>query len=768
MLLQVALPVPLYRVFDYLDAPNHEGDRELPKVGVRVKVPFGTQKIIGIVVSHIHPKDSDVPQNKLKPIIAVIDKEPLLDEYFFKLAYWLSSYYHHPFGDTVAVMLPTLIRSGEVVEDTLWQYRMSLSADDTLIKKTLSKTAKKQWADLSIIRENPNCTTQALKVLGVSEKNVAMFLERNLIERYAMPKMLPPLPKIRQESLTLNDEQQAALSVIEHGIKTNKYQGVVLNGVTGSGKTEVYLQAMQQVLEQGKQVLIMVPEIGLTPQSRERFSARFQANVVVLHSALNDKERLAGWQACRQGWAQIIIATRSALFYPFVNLGIIIIDEAHDTSFKQQDHLRYHACDVALYVGVLKQIPVVLGTATPSLEQIKLIRDGKLVECQLTKRAGGASPPAFRLVDMRVGTRWQMDMAGESRDTELAHETVQAVRETLARGEQVLMFLNRRGYAPILLCAACGWQADCIRCSSHLTLHKDPFKKARHVNERYLYDYLKCHHCGYQVMTPSTCPSCHSSNLIHLGQGTGQLYERLHAIFANPQTVQHPYPIVQIDRDTVRGQGGVRGAWDKIYERVRSDEPMILVGTQMLAKGHHFPNVTLVVIVNSDSGFLSSDFRSPEHTAQTIMQVAGRAGRAGRTGQVLIQTFNPNNPLLLDLIKCGYTKFADDLLLERQALGLPPYSHAVLVRAQAQQLDVANNAIIAAKNHLPKDHPFAVIAPVQAPMVKKNNRFHVHLLMLAKERRVLHELLSWWWHDVLSLPSTKNVKMSIDVDPMGW
>lgn len=758
MLIQVALPVPLYRLFDYRVIGV------LPKVGVRVKVPFSHQELIGIVVGHVHPNDSDVPQNKLKSLIDVIDDEPIFDEYFFKLARWLSSYYHHPFGDTMAVMLPTLIKAGVDVSDDIRRYRVPAHVDDDFVKNVLSKTAKKQHANFAIIRDNPNATKYTLHMLGVTEKNLALFAQKGLIECHTTPNTPPPQVQMAQEPLTLNDEQRSALMQISQSIHDGCYRGILLNGITGSGKTEVYLHAMEQVLAQGRQVLIMVPEIGLTPQNRTRFLARFRANVVVLHSALNDKERLLGWQACRQGQAQIIIATRSALFYPFANLGLIIVDEAHDTSFKQQDHLRYHACDVALYVGVLKQIPVVLGTATPSLEQIKLSHDNKLYECKLTKRAGNATPPTFDLVDMRVGTLWQTDMAGESRDTKLSHQTVQAVRDTLERGEQVLMFLNRRGYAPILLCGACGWQADCVRCSSHLTLHKNPFKKARHANEQYLYDYLKCHHCGYQVVTPKICPGCHSPNLVHLGQGTGQLYERLHGIFANPQTVQNPYPIVQIDRDTVRG----KGAWDKLYERVSTGEPMILVGTQMLAKGHHFPNVTLVVIVNADSGFLSPDFRSPERTAQMIMQVAGRAGRAGRAGKVLIQTLNPDNPLLLDLIRQGYDKFAHDLLAERCELGLPPYSHAVLIRADGNRLDAAKNAIIGAKNHLPNAHPFAVLAPIDAPMVKKNNRFHVQMLILAKERKVLHDVLAWWWQDVLALPSSRGVKMTIDIDPMGW
>lgn len=756
MLLQVALPVPLYRLFDYV-CPF-----ELPEVGVRVRVPFGRQELIGIVMAHVDA--SDVPEHKLKPIIEVLDNKPIFDEYLCRLALWLATYYHYPLGETIAVMLPTLIKAGQSPDDTKYRYRASPLATDEFIKATIKKTAKKQHADFCLIADNPDSTKEFLKNLGVSERNLTILAEKGLIECHATPQSLPPPATLKGSPLPLNDEQASAFATICKPLDEGVYQGILLNGVTGSGKTEVYLQAIEKVLNTGKQVLILVPEIGLTPQSRERFLARFRASVVVLHSGMNDKERLAGWQACRSGVGQIVIATRSSLFYPFANLGLIIVDEAHDTSFKQQDHLRYHACDVALYVGVLKKIPVVLGTATPSLEQIKLVAEGKLTECVLTKRAGGAVEPVFHVIDMRLGTLWQTDMAGQSRDTELSVQTVQAVRETLGRGEQVLMFLNRRGYAPILLCGACGWQADCVRCSSHLTLHKNPFKKARHANEQYLYDHLKCHHCGYQVVTPTLCPACHSGNLVHLGQGTGQLFERLHGLFSNPQMNLTPYPVVQIDRDTVRG----RGAWDRLYEQINTGEPMILVGTQMLAKGHHFDKVTLVVIVNADAGFLSPDFRSPEHTAQTLMQVAGRADRAGQAGRVLIQTFSPDNPLLTHLIKHGYGKFAQELLAQRQDLGLPPYTHAVLIRADAHKLDIAKDAIMGAKNHLPNPHPFAVLAPIDAPMVKKNNRFHVQMLILSKDRKILHAMLSWWWQEVLALPTSKGLKMAIDIDPMGW
>ena len=555
---------------------------------------------------------------------------------------------------------------------------------------------------------------------------------------------------------TLTDEQAEAVQAVTTALDTGRYQGFLLQGVTGSGKTEVYLRAIAHALALGKQVLILVPEIGLTPQTEERFSARFRAHILVLHSGLNDSERLAGWQACSDGQAQVIIATRSALLYPFAHLGLIIIDEAHDASYKQQDHLRYHACDVALYLGARLKLPVLLGSATPSLEHLHLCDTGKLTPLTLTERAGGALLPRYHLIDKRHGSHTHSDVHGQAVQGELATRTVHEMRTRLARGEQVLVFLNRRGYAPVLLCQACGWQADCPRCTSHLTLHKGAL--STHAGR------LKCHHCNWQAPAPSHCPSCHSTNLAPLGTGTSQLYEQLHALFGNPQVTASTYPILQIDRDTTRKKGD----WTRIYDTVLAGEPMILLGTQMLTKGHHFPDVTLVVIVNADGGFLSPNFRSPEHTAQQIIQVAGRAGRGDKAGDVFIQTLQPDNPLLLRLVQNGYPALARTLLSERQLLGLPPYSHAVLISAQHRDYTSAKNAIISAKNALPSPHPFAVLAPIDAPLLKKNNQHHVQMLILSKTRPPLHELLSWWWAHIQSLPDSKGVRLSLDVDPMGW
>lgn len=753
-LLRVALPTPLYRLFDYLCPIHHLTDGALPAVGTRVRVPFGRQELVGIIVAHIDPEHSDIAPHKLKAIHECLDDTAIIDDELQHLATWLSSYYHYPLGETLSVMLPSLINQGRPIiqKHTFW--RLAEHAHD-IVHEQLGKRAQKQWQVFHAIANNPPHIHEAKLIeLGINKTQLKILADKGLI--HATSDTIEPMPPapvaLKDAPLTLNDEQQMALDAISQAIDHHRYQGILLNGVTGSGKTEVYLHAMWQALSAGKQVLILVPEIGLTPQTKARFGSRFCANICVLHSGMNDGERLQGWQDCKTGQAQIIIGTRSSILQPFYQLGLIIIDEAHDTSYKQQDHLRYHACDVAMWRGYQLNIPVVLGTATPSLEQLKLAQDGKLFEQRLTTRAGNATHAPLRLIDIRLGTQHITQINGEIQHTPLCDESVHQIRQHLAKGEQVLVFLNRRGYAPILMCDACGWQADCPQCDAHLTLHKQHFS------------YLKCHHCGFQTQSPHNCPECNSRNLHDIGFGTSKLSEQLHAIFGNPQTSEQLYPIWQIDRDTMRK----KGTWEAMYERILTGEPAILVGTQMIAKGHHFPNVTLVVVVDADLGFLSPDFRSPEHTAQRIMQVAGRAGRADKSGEVLIQTRQPSNPLLMTLIKHGYLAFAQTLLKERQLLGLPPFAYAALIRIESPDLNRARNAISAIAQHLPDTPDLIKSGAIDAPMGKKNNRYHTQLLLLSTNRKTLHATLSEHWQTLLELPSSKSVKVSLDIDPMGW
>ena len=745
MFIQVALPVPIDSVFDYTI------DGVLPPIGARVRVPFGSRKLIGIVVAHA--EQPSIAAQKLKAVLEVLDTEPLVDTPVLSLAQWLSRYYHYPLGDVLAVMLPTLLRQGaplKTYEQIYWQpVREAVDTD-------FSASATKQRQQFGLFehyyRQYLATNAPTNSTLGIPE-NVLLDagIERAFLQKFADKGLIsavsaPPAPaghaRLANQPHELNPEQQQAVNAIHQAIDAQVYQGFLLNGVTGSGKTEVYLQAMQRVLEQGKQVLILVPEIGLTPQTRRRFSERFVANLVMLHSGLNDTIRLAGWQACRDGSAQIIIGTRSTVLYAFANLGLIIVDEAHDGSYKQQDSLRYQATDVALYRGYQLGCPVILGTATPSLESLQLVNQAKLTELRLTARAGNAQSAPLQIIDARQ-QKWQYGMA---------QNLINAIQTTLDKDEQVLVFLNRRGYAPILLCDACGWQADCPRCDAHLTVHLQPIP------------ILKCHHCDWQNAIPRQCPDCGSTNLDPVGMGTSRLVEGLGVLF--PEV-----PIIQIDRDTTRR----KNSWENLYQQIADNPKAVLVGTQMVAKGHHFPNVTLVAMPNVDRGFLSADFRSPEHTAQLIIQVAGRAGREDKIGRVLIQSLQPDNPALLNLVRYGYQYFARQLLAERQLLGLPPITHACLLRVESKSLEKNTAVLQQALALLPNrvtltQSGIAVHGPIDAPMAKKNSRFHSQLLLLSQQRSTLHTLLDNWWPMVqqLSIVKTTYARLSLDIDPMGW
>ncbi|MGA6101901.1 primosomal protein N' [Psychrobacter pocilloporae] len=762
MLVQVALPVPLYRVFDYslpadmLASP----DRLMPLIGSRVEVSFGRQTLIGIVIAHVSEDESCVPVNKIKPINKCLDADPILDPSMLKLAYWLARYYHYPLGDVLAVILPSLVRQGKPLDLLITHWRILPHITDDDFRANAKK--QKQQFDMLKLHGERGASEDVLLLEGMQRAFLKTLEDKGLIERYIQTKQSPSPVKLAKMPLDLNDEQKLAVDAIVAAHKSEIYTGFLLNGITGSGKTEVYLQAMQAVLEAGKQVLILVPEIGLTPQTRARFASRFAAHIVLLHSGLTDTHRLQGWQDCRTGHAQIIIGTRSAVLYPFAALGLIVVDEAHDGSYKQQDTLRYHAADVALYRGLQHNIPVILGTATPSLEHLKLVEDDKLVECQLLTRPGNAKPATMQLIDARLqSTHQQAQHDGARYDTGLTDSMIGAIKQTLEAGDQVLVFLNRRGYAPVLLCEACGWQADCPRCDAHLTVHYNSLAQRSGYSGS---SYLKCHHCDWQAYTPTVCPDCGSQNLDAKGMGTTRLSENLHAIFANPQTSKVIYPIIQIDRDTTRR----KDSWENIYQQINQGDPAILVGTQMVAKGHHFPNVTLVCLPNADRGFLSADFRSPEHTAQLMIQVAGRAGRGDKAGRVLIQTLQPDNELLLKLVKDGYLSFARELLQERKMMGLPPHSYAALIRCEGKTLAATTQALKDAIAHLPSRHNLAVLGPIDAPMSKKNSRYHAQLLLLAKDRQQLHLVLHQWWQPVLALPSAKYLKLTLDIDPVGW
>lgn len=527
--------------------------------------------------------------------------------------------------------------------------------------------------------------------------------------------------------LQLNIKQQQAIAQISQSQGFNTF---LLDGVTGSGKTEVYLQVIENIIQE-KQALILVPEIGLTPQTIARFQERFAVPIAILHSKLTPKERLNNWLMAKAGIAKIIIGTRSAIFTPIKTLGIIIIDEEHDLSFKQQSGLRYSARDIAVMRGKLENVPVVLGSATPSLESLYNVDKKNYQRLHLPERAGNAIHPDFHLIDMRN----QKFTAG------LSEQLIQKIQQHLTQAGQVLLFLNRRGYAPVLLCHNCGWTAECSRCDAKMTLHQKP-------------KYLHCHHCGTTKPVSTVCPSCNSKQIISMGLGTERVEETLTNIF--PDT-----PLIRIDRDTTRRKGSMQ----KMLTDIQNNNCQILIGTQMLAKGHHFPNITMSAIINADSGLLSSDFRAQEHMAQLIIQVAGRAGRAEKPGEVYIQTYNPHHPLLLTLIEQGYHAFTIQNLTERKNAALPPYNYFALIRAEAKNTTAALQFLEQLKQTTTLTN-IQLLGPIPAPMQRKAGFYRAQLLLSSKSRNNLRQSLNALTQYIETSKAARKVRWSLDVDPL--
>ena len=542
---------------------------------------------------------------------------------------------------------------------------------------------------------------------------------------------LPAISALSDVAPILNAAQQTAIEKIIAAKKI--FRVFLLDGVTGSGKTEVYLHAIKEILADEKQVLVLVPEISLTPQTIERFRARFQVPVVALHSGLTEQARLHGWLAARTGAASIIIGTRSAVFTSFANLGLIIVDEEHDTSFKQQDRFRYHARDLAVMRASIQQIPIVLGSATPSLESLQNAKRERYEYLNLPERAGTACLPVFQVINL------QQHKADEG----LSMPLVNAIREHLAQDNQVMLFLNRRGFAPVLYCTSCTWIAPCKRCDVRMVYHRKPLR-------------LHCHHCDAQTPVPACCPECKMSTLEPVGLGTQRLEQVLQTYFPD-------VPILRVDRDNTRR----KGTMDTLLEQINTNQKAILLGTQMLAKGHHFPNVTLVGIVDADNGLFSADFRAAEQMGQLLLQVAGRAGRAEKNGTVLIQTRYPDHPLLQILIQQGYTHFSDHLLAERQQALLPPFAHFAIFRAEAYEEQQAVQFLTKIKDIcLTVPGLVEILGPVPALIAKRKGLHCQHLLLKAENRGPLQDSLKNLLKAIEKFTTHTKVKWTLDVDPV--
>lgn len=721
----IALPTPVRRTFDYL-CPD-----PLPLPGTRVRVPFGQRTLVGWVMAAVA---TETPaERSLKPVQDVLDEAPLLSPALWSVVVWAAQYYQHPIGDAVSQAFPVLLRQGAPAESAhppLWHLTERGRA---LTPQALARAPRQQALWQQLVDVPSGMSAETLRHLGFSAALLKSLADKGVLAAQAPEPVVWPQPVTATPGLTLGAEQAAAVAYLE---ARQGFSVTLLHGITGSGKTEVYLQAMVPVLAQGRQVLVLVPEIGLTPQTVARFRARFRVPVVALHSGLTDHERLQGWLAARAGEAGIVIGTRSAVWVPLARPGLLIIDEEHDLSFKQQEGFRYHARDVAIRRAQQENLPVILGSATPSLETLANAQAQRYARLPLSVRAGAAQPPRWQVVDVR----------GEVLKAGLSPAAQRAIADTLAAGQQVLVFLNRRGYAPVLLCHDCGWQAPCPRCDARPTLHHSPPR-------------LHCHHCGYERRPPAHCPDCGSTDLRPLGVGTERLEEHLSAAFPD-------VPLWRVDRDTTRR----KGSFDVLRQRMAQPGPALLVGTQMLAKGHDFPQVTQVVIPDVDSGLFSSDFRGAERLVQLLVQVGGRSGRGATAGSVLLQTHQPDHPLLTTLLTEGFLPAARALLAEREALTLPPFTAMALLRAEATGLAApmafCQQAAQAARHRGAAFPPgLSVWGPIPAPMTRRAGQVRVHVVLRHPRRAVLQALLNQWVPDLEGLPESRRVRWSLDVDP---
>ncbi|MDH3614934.1 MAG: primosomal protein N' [Gammaproteobacteria bacterium] len=727
-LLNIAVNVPLSREFDYL--PPNTGT--LPAPGCRVLVPFGRRQQVGLVLGHSN--ESSLPAGKIRHCNAAIDESPLLTAADLRLIRFTSAYYHHPIGEVVAAALPALLRQGKALHPTVETIAVSDVGERQDIG-TLARRAPKQAELLEVLIDagGNGCDADRLSEELPNWRRAATALfEKGYITRFDARAIDfdETLAITAADSLTLNDDQQRALATLR---ASDSFGAYLIDGVTGSGKTEVYLQRMRDIIDQGKQVLVLAPEIGLTPQLVARLRNRLGIEPALLHSGLTDIERLMAWRAARSGAARLVVGTRSAVFTPLRNPGLIVVDEEHDHSFKQQEGLRYSARDLAIVRAKYLDIPVILGTATPTLEMLKHCHDGNYKHVRLPVRAGGAEPPSFRLIDT-VRTPATDGISEPLSD---------AIGSHLLAGGQALIFLNRRGFAPTLICASCGHIAGCERCDSRLTVH------ARSQQ-------LRCHHCGAARALDTRCAECGEA-VKPLGEGTERLEEALRIRF--PEKT-----ITRVDSDSTQKKGAIRD----VLEQATQGGADILVGTQMLSKGHHFPKLTLVGIVNADQGLFGTDFRSGERMAQSIVQVAGRAGRESRRGEVLIQTAFPEHPFWSTLIDGGYEKVADEALAEREATGWPPFSRLALIRSAAHRHNDALEFLEVAKRSLAYkiDDTLRILGPVDAPMARRAGRYRAQLLLQSSDRQTLHNLLRELRPALEQEPAARKVRWSIDVDPI--
>lgn len=727
-ILRVALDVPLATLFDYLDAGSDV------RVGQRVLVPFGRRRVVGVVVERVDT--SDFPASRLKAIELAYEEEPPIPPTTVRLLRFCADYYHFPFGQALHAALPSRLREARPASlPTRTGYRLSDAGSKAGVDAIPARASVQRKIYLAL-QQNGLMESVTLASIAPGWRPVLrQLMDKGWVESLAIEHLAPVLsPPVFTTAQQLNAEQQQVVQQVQAA--DEGFRVWLLYGITGSGKTEVYMHLLERKLKDADaQALVLVPEINLTPQLEARFRSRFpNLPIVMLHSQMNESERLHGWLLAQSGVARIVIGTRLSVFTPLRRLAIVIVDEEHDASYKQQDGMRYSARDVAIMRGKMAGVPVLLGSATPSLESWHNAQTGRYQLLTLTERAvTSAALPSIRCLD----TRLQPPQDG------IAPALIAAIQQRLDRGEQSLLFINRRGYSPVLLCSSCAWVAPCTRCSARLVVH---------LRERR----LRCHHCGHEQRPPAQCPSCGNPDLHPTGHGTQRLEDVLARLFPQAR-------ILRVDRDSMRRKGAVK----EMTAQVHANEVDILVGTQMLAKGHDFPDLTLVGVVDTDSALFSPDFRAAERLFAQLMQVGGRAGRGAKPGEVLIQTAFPDHVLFHALQRHDFGAFATGLLEERLMAHFPPYCHEAVLRAEATDFaTVATFLAEADRSGRPIAGKVTLYEPVRPQMERLKGMERAQVLVQAGSRRELQHFLQAWVARLREAPHSGKVRWSVDVDPL--
>jgi len=723
LIAEVAVAAPIKKTLSYLVPPDLE---PAAKVGVRLQVPLGRRRSVGFLLELTRGNGKG-----LKAVREVLDEEPLFPQSLIPLFRRAASYYLHPVGQVISTALPAGLSGRGSAPPILREkvYRATDCEDrprgelQRQVLGAICDAGELSLAELRARFDAPHAPLARLVELGM--------LEMREEERLRDPFLSWPLsPEVPPE---LAPAQREVLDRLAPWLASPRFATALLHGVTGSGKTEVYLRAIDAVLAEGRQALVLVPEIALTPQLVGRFRNRFsgRAEISVLHSGLSDGERYDAWRTVSRGDADIVIGARSAIFAPLSRPGLIIVDEEHEASYKQSEGFRYHARDLALLRGQQQNVPVLLGSATPALPSYRRALEGETTLLELPGRAAGQPLPEVELVDM-TATPFKTLLSGE---------LTGALAANLERGEQSLVLLNRRGFAPYLLCADCGQDFRCPNCEISLTYHR---------GERQ----LRCHYCDYQLRPPEVCPRCGGNQLEPEGAGTERLEADLQELFPAAR-------LARMDRDTTAAKGAHR----RFMERMLAGEIDILVGTQMVAKGHDFPGVTLVGVVNADASLNFPDFRAGERTFALLAQVAGRAGRGERPGRVLIQTYAPEHYALQYAARHDYPGFFNEERNLRRELGYPPYgflANLVLSGNDTQKVELAARNLAAAL--LPLPHGVDLLGPVPCLLAKLRGKSRVQILLKASGRPMLRQALDHF--EQIPRPVPNGVSLAIDVDPV--